>query len=76
MISRLKAIPSSCRGGMSPPIAKPWNPNYPEGSYLRTRALNDCFRCHDGKTEYQGRVLDRKCETCHLPDKIGDFLFN
>lgn len=61
------------RGHVSADI-KPWNPEYPEGSHLRTRALNDCFRCHDGKAEHQGRVLDRKCETCHLPDKIKDFL--
>ena len=56
---------------------KPWNPTYPEGSALRTRALNDCFRCHDGKAEHRGKVLDRKCETCHLPEKIsGALLFN
>ncbi|HSC57746.1 MAG TPA: NapC/NirT family cytochrome c [Nitrospira sp.] len=61
------------RGHVSADI-KPWNPEYSEGSHLRTRALNDCFRCHDGKAQYQGRVLDRKCETCHLPDKIKDFL--
>lgn len=61
------------RGHVSADI-KPWNPEYSEGSHLRTRALNDCFRCHDGKAEHQGRVLDRKCETCHLPDKIKDFL--
>ncbi len=54
--------------------SKPWHPGYPEGSVLRTRALNDCFRCHDGKAEHQGKVLDRKCETCHLPDKIKEFL--
>lgn len=53
---------------------RPWYPDHPEGSYLRKRALNDCFRCHDGKTEYQGRVLDRKCETCHLAEKIATFL--
>src|SRR5512146_1460334 len=54
--------------------SKPWHPDHPEGSYLRTRALNDCFRCHDGKAEYQGKVLERKCEICHLPDKIKEFL--
>jgi nitrate/TMAO reductase-like tetraheme cytochrome c subunit len=52
----------------------PWYPDYPDGSNLRTRALADCFRCHDGKAQHKGRVLDRKCETCHLPDKIKDFL--
>ncbi|WP_455244221.1 cytochrome c3 family protein [Petrachloros mirabilis] len=54
--------------------SKPWHPDRPEGSYLYTRALNDCFRCHDGKAEHQGKVLSRKCETCHLPEKIADFL--
>jgi cytochrome c nitrite reductase small subunit len=54
--------------------SKPWFPDYPEGSVLRGRALADCFRCHDGKTEHKGTVLSRKCETCHLPEKIKDFL--
>jgi hypothetical protein len=54
--------------------SQPWFPRHPEGSYLRTRALNDCFRCHDGKAEHQGKVLDRKCETCHLPEKIKEVL--
>ena len=54
--------------------SKPWHPDHPEGSYLRTRALADCFRCHDGKTEHRGKLLERKCETCHLPDKIKNFL--
>lgn len=57
--------------------SQPWYPAHPEGSYLRTRAVSDCFRCHDGKTQHGGKVLDRKCETCHLPDKIsGALLFN
>ncbi len=57
--------------------SQPWPPDHPEGSYLRTRALSDCFRCHDGKTEYKGKPISRKCETCHLPDKIGAaLLFN
>ena len=54
--------------------SKPWYPDHPEGSYLRTRALNDCFRCHDGKAEHQGKVIERKCETCHLPEKIKEVL--
>jgi len=54
--------------------SKPWHPDHPEGSYLRARALNDCFLCHDGKAEHQGKVLERKCETCHLPEKIKDYL--
>jgi cytochrome c nitrite reductase small subunit len=57
--------------------SKPWYPTHPEGSALRTRALNDCFRCHDGKAQYEGKTLDRKCDTCHLSDKIsGALLFN
>jgi nitrate/TMAO reductase-like tetraheme cytochrome c subunit len=57
--------------------SEPWYPDHLEGSYLRTRALSDCFRCHDGKAEHQGRVLSRKCETCHIPEKISNaLLFN
>ncbi|MDH4301708.1 MAG: NapC/NirT family cytochrome c [Nitrospira sp.] len=57
--------------------SKPWYPIYPEGSYLRERALRDCFSCHDGKSQHDGHILDQKCETCHLPDKIsGALLFN
>ncbi|MDE3225967.1 MAG: NapC/NirT family cytochrome c [Nitrospirota bacterium] len=55
---------------------KPYYPDHPEGSKLRASAMNDCFRCHDGTTEHEGKVLSKKCETCHIPDKIGDFLFN
>lgn len=57
--------------------SKPWYPTHPEGSALRARALNDCFRCHDGTTQYRGKVLNKKCDTCHLSDKIrGALLFN
>jgi cytochrome c nitrite reductase small subunit len=57
--------------------SQPWHPVHPEGSYLRERALRDCFGCHDGKEQYSGRVLDRKCETCHIPEQItGALLFN
>ena len=56
--------------------SKPWYPTHPEGSALRTRALNDCFRCHDGKTQYEGKVLARKCDMCHISDKISGTLFN
>lgn len=57
--------------------SQPWFPDHPEGSYLRTRALSDCYRCHDGKTEHQGKVVSRKCETCHIPEKISNaLLFN
>lgn len=56
--------------------SQPWYPDHPEGSYLRTRALADCFRCHDGKTQYEGKILSQKCETCHIPEKVGELLFN
>lgn len=70
----IKGYPNVLPRGHVSADTKPWYPDHPEGSYLRTRALNDCFRCHDGKAEHQGKVIDRKCETCHLPDKIKDFL--
>lgn len=54
--------------------SKPWFPEYPEGSVLRSRALADCFRCHDNKTEHKGAAVSRKCETCHLPEKLESFL--
>jgi hypothetical protein len=53
---------------------KPWLPPYPEGSLLRRRALADCYRCHDGKAEHKGAIVSRKCETCHLPEKLEEFL--
>ena len=53
---------------------KPWYPDHPEDSYLRRRAFTDCFRCHDGKTEHEGKVVSRTCETCHLPEKISKAL--
>jgi hypothetical protein len=54
--------------------SKPWHPDHPPGSHLRARALGDCFRCHDGKSEFQGRVIERKCEICHIPEKIKEIL--
>ncbi|HKW85894.1 MAG TPA: NapC/NirT family cytochrome c [Nitrospiraceae bacterium] len=56
--------------------SEPYYPDHPEGSVLRAKAMADCFRCHDGKTEYEGKVLSKKCETCHLPEKIEEFLLN
>ena len=50
-------------------------PDFPKGSKLWDSSLADCARCHDNKTTHEGHVLSKKCETCHLPDKIGDFLF-
>lgn len=50
-------------------------PREPNDSKLWHSAMADCIRCHDGKTTYEEKVLSKRCETCHLPDKIGDFLF-
>jgi cytochrome c nitrite reductase small subunit len=73
----IKGYPNVIPRGHVTADSKPWYPDHPEGSYLRTRALTDCFRCHDSKAEHEGRVMSRKCETCHLPDKIGNaLLFN
>ncbi len=54
---------------------KPYEPAHPKDSVLYRKAMADCFRCHDGKTQYEGKVLSRKCETCHLPEKVQDLLF-
>lgn len=54
---------------------KPHYPDYPEDSVLWKAALADCARCHDGKSTHDGKLLSNQCEACHLPDKIGDFLF-
>jgi cytochrome c nitrite reductase small subunit len=53
---------------------KPYHPDYPEGSLLWKKALRDCFSCHDGKATYDGKVLSRKCDTCHIPEKIARYL--
>ncbi len=45
-----------------------------ESSMVKAYRGDDCFRCHDGKTEYQGKVLSRKCITCHT-EGISDILF-
>ena len=49
--------------------SKPWHPTIRKARTYGQRALTDCFRCHDGKTEHEGKVVSRKCETCHLPEK-------
>lgn len=54
---------------------KPYYPDHPEGSKLRAAALADCFQCHDGKRTHEGKVLSKRCEICHVPEKIGEFLF-
>jgi hypothetical protein len=70
----IKDYPTVIPRGHVSADSKPWYPDHPEGSSLRARALNDCFRCHDGKTEYRGKVVERKCEVCHLPEKIKELL--
>ena len=54
---------------------QPYHPDHPEGSALWKSSLADCVRCHDNQTAYEGKVLSKDCEVCHLPDKIGVFLF-
>ncbi len=54
---------------------QPHEPGEPKNSKLWKSAMADCLRCHDGKSTYEGKILSKRCETCHLPDKIGDFLF-
>lgn len=36
----------------------------------------DCFRCHDGKRSYKGRIISKKCPTCHTQAGLSDFLFD
>lgn len=54
---------------------QPHESRHPKNSKLWQSAMADCLRCHDGQSTYDGKVLSKRCETCHLPDKIGDFLF-
>ncbi len=46
-----------------------------EAAMVKAHREADCFRCHDGKTEYEGKVLNRKCLTCHIDEKLKEFLF-
>lgn len=54
---------------------QPHEPDHPKDSGLWKANMADCLRCHDGEQRYEGEVLSNRCETCHLPDKIGGFLF-
>ena len=54
---------------------QPHTPDLPADSQLWKTSMADCMRCHDGKQTHEGEVLSNRCETCHLPDKIGGFLF-
>ncbi len=54
---------------------QPHHPDLPPDSALWKTTLADCMRCHDGKQTHEEKVLSNRCETCHLEDKIGGFLF-
>ena len=54
---------------------QPHEPAVSQDSMLWKSAMADCMRCHDGKQVYEGEILSNRCETCHLSDKIGAFLF-
>lgn len=54
---------------------QPHEPDHPTDSALWKANMADCLRCHDGEQRYENEVLSNRCETCHLPDKIGGFLF-
>jgi len=45
-----------------------------EASMVKAHRSNDCFQCHDGKQEYAGKILSRKCETCHT-EALSETLF-
>ena len=44
-----------------------------EASMVKVHRTWDCLRCHDGKQEYKGKVVSRKCLTCHT--QTADILF-
>ena len=54
---------------------QPHEPDLPPDSHLWNVTMADCMQCHDGKQQYEGKTLSKRCETCHLEDKIGGFLF-
>ena len=45
-----------------------------EASMVKAHRSADCFRCHDGKQEYERKILSRKCETCHT-QALSETLF-
>ncbi len=45
-----------------------------EAAMVKAHRTLDCFRCHDNKTEYEEKVISRKCETCHT-EGISEILF-
>ena len=72
----IKGYPMVIPRGHVSEDSRPYYPDHPEGSKLHQAAVADCFGCHDGKSTYEGKVVSNRCGTCHLPDKIGNFLFN
>lgn len=44
-----------------------------EAHMVKAHRTWDCFRCHDGKQEYNGKIVSRKCLTCHT--HVSDILF-
>ncbi len=73
--SPIKAYPIVIPRGHVKLDDQPHEPDHPKDSVLWKADMADCIRCHDGKQSYKGEVLSNRCETCHLPDKIGGFLF-
>jgi cytochrome c nitrite reductase small subunit len=45
-----------------------------EASMVKAHRSSDCFQCHDGKQAYAGKILSRKCETCHT-EALSETLF-
>ncbi|HEY3198674.1 MAG TPA: NapC/NirT family cytochrome c [Nitrospirales bacterium] len=45
-----------------------------EASMVKAHRTSDCLQCHDGKQEYAGKVLSRKCATCHT-EALSETLF-
>ncbi|MDR4482570.1 MAG: NapC/NirT family cytochrome c [Nitrospirales bacterium] len=54
---------------------QPHEPDHPQDSVLWKANMADCLRCHDGDQRFEGEELSNRCETCHLADKLGGFLF-
>jgi cytochrome c nitrite reductase small subunit len=45
-----------------------------ESAMVKAHRAGDCFKCHDNQMQYEGKVLSRKCVTCHT-EGISDILF-
>ncbi len=71
----IKGYPIVIPRGHAALDGEPHAPDHPEGSALWNASMADCVRCHDNHTAFEGRVLRKNCEVCHLADKIGTLLF-